>query len=270
MGNKNIVKIQFWKTISNSYGIFFRNIGEFFHLIWFLAIATYGINFALAFWFPSNQFPYVSYFGLIFQTVCFSVFAVSWHRLVILNERQKGRWFFIKFTKREFLFSLVSILFAIFFYGTLFVVGFILNRFMGEMHPSTLVLIVISNIIVAVFIGIYFARLGLIYPRISIDLSLSLRECWRIGKGNILRLYFGYILAIIPLTIVGSILTRVVKSWSAYNYYQGTENLVSIIIVEFITLICLFGAVGVGAGFISLSYKHLDPLPMYDNPEKLE
>ncbi len=252
MAKQYLVKIPIWKTVGSSYGILFQNLHEFARLTWILMIITYGINFGIAFYAAKNQMPQIIKLGWIIQTMCLSIFAVAWHRMVLLGERHHGTWFFIKFGKREFVFVLISILITILIYGGSFVIGFGLTAITDSQNSVT----PLWNLLGLILLGILGSRFALIYPRISIDKNVGFSESWRMCKGNMLRLYFGSLLVLTPLIIVNTILSRI-----AFSYAQVPGQLVLAVIFEFVGAICIFGATGAGAGFLSLSYKHLDTPP---------
>jgi hypothetical protein len=261
MPKQTLVKIPFWKTVGYAYKILFQNFHEFIRLSWILMIITYGISFGIAYYAARAQMPHIIKSAWIVQTVCLSVFAVAWHRLVLLRERHQGAWFFIKFGKREFVFVLISILVTMLMYGGSFVIGSGLTAITGSQNSTT----PLWSFACLVLLGILGSRFALVYPRISIDKNIGFSESWSMCKGNTLRLYFGNLLVLSPLMIISSILSKI-----AFSYGQIPGQLAAAVVVEFVGLVCLFGAIGMGAGFVSLSYRLLDTPPGDANSDPSE
>lgn len=252
----NSVKIPFWRTVGSAYGVLFKNIGEFLRLTWLLMIINYGINFGIGYYATFSQQLSLLYLPYIVQIVTLSIFAVAWHRMVLLDETHSGSWAYVAFGKRDLLFILTSIGFTVAIYGAAFVIGSAIAENTGGEAGAKALWVFFS----LVLLGIIAGRLAIIYPKIATDKEFNLSSCWQASKGNALRLYFGNFLVMFPFVLIGNIFSK-----AAASLVSNPENLSTGIAVEFIGSIFVFGAIGVVAGFLSLSYKIL--IPDYANSD---
>jgi len=254
-------KIPFWKTVGSAYGTVFHQLPTFFRLSWLLVVISYGINFGIAFYLArthQNNPQMIGMIGSLAQVMAISIFAVSWHRLILLNETHQNRWGYLTFGKREVLFAIISILFVV----ISAVVKFSGLRagmvFFGPVKTGAIVPVILVPVILSVVFAIVAARFALIFPRIALDKDLKLGLCWQDTKNNTFVLFFGNLVATIPLYLVSFLLIKI-----AGEMAMDPDKVIVAIIIEFSGGILLFGMVAVVAGFWSFSFKAL----YQSNPE---
>jgi hypothetical protein len=128
----------------------------------------------------------------VIEILLFTVFAVGWHRAVLIGaERGQGA----QLGKRELrYFGRVWLCIAISF-AALFFVAFV-EQFIGialHANPQSMTWgAVLTNLLVIAYV---FARLGPSFAALSIDRKMSFRESWITTKGNGLHILLVYVLA---------------------------------------------------------------------------
>lgn len=110
----------------------------------------------------------------------------------------------------------------------------------------------LTGFLLLIIFGLLTSRIALIYPRVSIGQKFSLNYCWRASRGQMFKLYFGNICAIAPLLLLHNIFLTIAKTMLKYPGQFGPA-----VVIETVSLVPLFGAFAVAAGFLSLSYKAL-------------
>lgn len=263
MKETNLVKIPFWKTVGSAYGILFRNLGEFVRLAWILLIITYGINFGLGHYSTAASKSHLVFLGYPVQFISLSIFAVAWHRMILLNEIHSGTWGYLAFGKRDLLFFLTSVGFTAIIYGFSVAVGAFVTFIPGSGIGAGF----FGGYLSLIVLGIVGSRLALIYPRLSVDESFDLSWCWQTSRGNMLRLYFGAILTILPFSLMANLLNR-----AAIDAARIPGNLGLAVAIELSGAVFSFALIAVTAGFMSLAFRILNPSylgVLSDNKEPL-
>lgn len=135
----------------------------------------------------------------------------AWHRLVILgHDHPKARisysiqntewsylWKAVLFILLCFLFMLPAIIVPI-------VIGLAMSSMSG-FHAALIIVVILAMLPIYAFI----LRASLVFPAAAIGNSLGFRESWRLTKGNTWRVIFAIILAALPTTVVGMIVSIV-------------------------------------------------------------
>lgn len=105
-------------------------------------------------------------------------------------------------------------------------------------------------LIFAVFVPL--ARLSLALPAKALARNdASFGAAWRMTTGNTLRLLFGYLLCVLPWTVLFSAVARFM-----FRPGLSREMIVADLTVTALGWI-IFGMVSIG--FLSMSYRHLSP-----------
>jgi hypothetical protein len=187
-------------------------------------------------WFGLFLILYVAYGAL------FSVFAVTCHRLVLLDTASVASRFVPRWSRREtrFLFFLaaVSILCTVAVIAPYILVLTLLGPWLGsstESWPSWVSLVII------VPVYYLFARLCLVFPATAIDRKVDLKWTWRLTRGNGWRLFV--VVGVLPLLI----------SKTTELFYRVNATVFETVILTLLG-IALF-AVEIAA--LSLSYREL-------------
>jgi hypothetical protein len=160
---------------------------------------------------------------------------VSWHRFVLLGERDKASWLAIPFGPRQGRFFLYLLLFS--------VPGMLGSMLLWAFGPAALG-VAAPLPFIALILWFCFP---LVFPAVALDRSDGLASAWRTLRGSALTLFFAGLLASLPLValvllllVVGDALGVVAEAIAA-----GPLMIVSI---------------GVGVTLLSLAYAQLSDL----------
>jgi hypothetical protein len=155
--------------------------------------------------------------NFVLSIVLSAIIAVSIHRLILLDDRRPGTFFYLRLSKQEWLYMLAWVLYFILivlafapFFGHLFyaVGGQTANlddpataeRVLGPIfrEPGTAIALGLAML----FALVVTTRFGLVFPAIVAENRLSFARSWEITRGNFWRLIGFWIL----VTILGSML----------------------------------------------------------------
>lgn len=157
--------------------------------------------------------------NFVLSIVLSAIIAVSIHRLILLDDRKPGTFFYMRLSRQEWLyilawviyFILIMLAFSPFFAHLFYAVGSeITNPNLGDPEVTKRVLGPIFQepaTAIALGLAMLFAlvvttRFGLVFPAIVAEDRLSFARSWELTRGNFWRLIGFWIL----VTILGSIL----------------------------------------------------------------
>jgi len=157
--------------------------------------------------------------NFVLSIVLSAIIAVSIHRLILLDDRRPGTFFYLRLSRQEWLYILAWVIYFILimlafspFFGHLFyAVGSQLGttnfddpntaqRVLGPIFrdPGTAIALGLAML----FALVVTVRFGLVFPAIVAEDKLSFARSWQLTRGNFWRLIGFWIL----VTILGSIL----------------------------------------------------------------
>ena len=128
----------------------------------------------------------------VIEILLFTVFAVGWHRAVLIGpERSQGAQLGgreLRYFGRFWLCIAISIM-------SMFFLAFV-EQFIGAaMHADPQSMMIGAELSYLLVIGYIFARLGPSFAALSVDRVMNFRESWNVTKGNGLRILLTHGLA---------------------------------------------------------------------------
>ena len=197
-------KVSIWRLATGAYGIVFKNLGAFaalaiipmalnYVLLIVLAIVAPGMNVDPAQAGPANFWWWVS---IAVSSIVASVFAVAWHRFVLLRRRDSFTPAQFRLGPREIKFFLYVVLLSLPWYVS--------AGLTGEMTTSPEPSPILVLAMLVVFVGAVFAwlRLSFILPATAIDAEIGLGGAWHATWGVSWRILWATVLVGIPWGIV--------------------------------------------------------------------
>ncbi len=131
---------------------------------------------------------------VVIEMLLFAVFAVGWHRVILLGAGSTGRGLGVQLGRRELRYFGRLWLCFVASFAIAFIVAFI-EQFIGlAVAASPQALIVGAEVAYLLASAYVFGRLGPSFAALSIDRRLSLRDSWSATKGNGLRILAVYLL----------------------------------------------------------------------------
>lgn len=146
------------------------------------------------------------------------IFAVAWHRLVLLGPQVAAPTAMPSWQRRHWAFLAYSLLVSILFFGLLMIAGLIGGGFMAPMdgglpaEPAgggNLIRAMAAFALVLVSIMVLM-RLSFVFPAIAVDERYGLGDAWRHTQGQGLRLLAAVTLASLPFVILLMLLSGLV------------------------------------------------------------
>ena len=284
-----MLKFPFWRTFGDSFVFVFHDFKRFLRMsaawvglyavLFIVMVAIFGIaaveprkpmNNPSDFHFdPAQIVPQLIYalVGLVSNIV----FAVAWHRTVLLNEQRnflhafRLRWREWRF----FFYSLLIGLLAMFVFsiagGVFLLLGVgMLPSFPADKFPFNPWAFAIMAGFLFVFLWVmapFMARFSLGLPAIAVEEPRGVfGRSWRRGRHNGWRLFWGPLLVSIPIGIVAGVMSGVQTAVSFLTLLSGGWRIVGLIL-EWIFFTLSYGAhflsFAVTISFLSLAYKFL-------------
>ena len=211
-----LIKLPLWHTAGNAYGFVFRNLESFFVLaaiplaltvaLWFL---LYGTSSQSLQSFVGSSDADVRWAAHLFgEIVIWVVFAVAWHRLVLLGSKESDGFVQFRFGRREFAYLLYSMLFALPLVFVSLATDQLTSDSDGRSAALLPLLIALAALVVVVAVVI---RCSLLFPAVAVDSDRSLAMAWVQLKGSTWRMAGVQVLTFAPFIIAGWIFTALVE-----------------------------------------------------------
>jgi hypothetical protein len=186
-------KLDVWKVVTGAFLIPWRNRATFAialaNPVLLIATLTLSWHYAKKYF----SFPDWLNWGFdLLYIILFTMLAVTCHRLVLLKLEHITSFIGLRWSSRETRFFLWIVAFCLVFIGG-FMLLFMLSVSMSSLWLNTNLvdsLLSVFYMAAKIFPWSIFARLSLIFPALAIDKKLSLKEAWRLTKGNGWRLAF--------------------------------------------------------------------------------
>jgi hypothetical protein len=250
-GNLGNFRIPIWSEVGSAYAQVFANLGVFARLAWLPIAISYSINFAVGFYTGANAVPFPEFVGVLNQLFFASVFAVSWHRFVMLGDTKSNQLASLSISGREFLFTLATVLILIAVYGVAFVIG-VLGAVLAGGDENLGIATGILGLLAA---GVISSRLIFVFPSIAVDLGPSISESFSETSKNTWRIWFSSALLIGPASLVSGLANQVV----ADLVLQSDRAIPLGIAIEITSFVVVFAGVAFVAGFASQVFLKFSP-----------
>ncbi len=203
-------KLPVWRTAKESFGFVFGNFGQFLLVAWLPFLITLAAQ-IVTFYGPPVAMSLLA--NLIYY-LAYALFAVRWHRLVLLDDR--GGVFTEPLAKRNFLFFAYTLFLALTPFLPMLVVMFkpwwnFVQGASPEEFQQMMMAMAMWMPVLGLFAFILYLvmfRLSLLLPAAAVDRPLGFGEAWRRLGGNTWRLIgasalvaIAFVIAIIPIEL---------------------------------------------------------------------
>jgi hypothetical protein len=260
-------KLPLWRTIGQSYAIWFKNLPELVRIAWIWILIMAPIV-GLFMWWQApamielmqnartgkldpnpGMTTLMQAINSIILLPMLSSIAVAWHRLLLRDEHVSGPY--LRFDSvvvgYAVLFFLIALLFSVPQYLSQIYAALTQPPAATEISPGALAVTLVSSILTLV--AMFFAcRLFVVLPAKALGRDISFGTAWAATRKNSWRLFWGYMLSLLPLAVIAG----GIGFWIASA--QPSRGVAASIWTILTLLWALFGMVGVG--FLSLSYRH--------------
>jgi hypothetical protein len=264
-------KLPLWRTIGQSYAIWFKNLPELVRIAWIWILIMAPIV-GLFMWWQApamielmqnartgkldpnpGMTTLMQAINSIILLPMLSSIAVAWHRLLLRDEHVSGPY--LRFDSvvigYAVLFFLIALLFSVPQYFSQIYAALSQPPGATEISPGGLAVTLVSSILTLV--AMFFAcRLFVVLPAKALGRDISFGT-WAATRKNSWRLFWGYMLSLLPLAVIAG----GIGFWIASA--QPSRGVAASIWTILTLLWALFGMVGVG--FLSLSYRHFFERP---------
>ncbi len=230
-------KLPVLELVVDAWRLMFARIGDFAFLGAAPALALCGLS-ALriivtgdepsALWLLAEQLMWTFVWGSL---------GVSWHRLVLLDERNKKSWGEMPFGPREGRFFLYAL--------ALRAPGVLVVLLMSRGDPDSVAGVIFLLGSVQVLISVMFP---LVFPATAVDRDGGFLAAWRVLRSSALRLFVASILSALPLLVLLILLAPIAS--------LGAGSPAGILFVPFEVAPSL-AAEGIVAVVIALAYRRL-------------
>lgn len=225
------------KIIFDAFALVWIRRIAFFQALWLPFLLIISIGFAWDFW-GEKVSPNFRWFYVAAYTFLFVLFAVSCHRVALLNTEFAGKWAVPMWSWREtkFLYWIIIIwliIVSLVFFSTtivLILVGSLYNtQLLNQPSASPYVQTAVS-----VIYGYLFARMSLVLPSIAVDKQLRLKESFLLSKGNSWRLAIS--LSLLPLLLKAIAERLFTNDANTFEYIMYTAIFTALLAVEITAL----------------------------------
>jgi hypothetical protein len=265
-------KLPLWRTIGQSYAIWFKNLPELVRIAWIWILIMAPIV-GLFMWWQApamielmqnartgkldpnpGMTTLMQAINSIILLPMLSSIAVAWHRLLLRDEHVSGPY--LRFDSvvigYAVLFFLIALLFSVPQYLSQIYAALMQPSGATEISPGALAVTFIGSILT--LIAMFFAcRLFVVLPAKALGRDISFGTAWAATRKNSWRLFWGYMLSLLPLAVIAG----GIGFWIASA--QPSRGVAASIWTILTLLWALFGMVGVG--FLSLAYRHFFERP---------
>jgi hypothetical protein len=199
-------KLPVWRTVTDAYGFVFHNLKPFFALaaipiallvgLWIINLVRHGGTPAVMF--DDGEINAWRYFEKLINLFIWTVFAVSWHRYVLLGKPVESSPLQFHIGRREFRFFLYDLIFV----GASEIVLSAMDMFSEDMNSLSLggFLAVLSGfLVVEIVIFIVWTRCLLLFPAVAVEGDEGFVVAWNQLRGTTWRLISTICIASIPV-----------------------------------------------------------------------
>lgn len=198
-------KLPVWLTIESVCIFFFPNQRTFWRIA-ALPMASYYSAFVIVHVAIDEQVAGSEWTGDLLDILLFILllpFIVAWHRFVLLGPNSVVGHRGLRYGRREGKFLLVFLSFGLFLGILQFII--LVNAAQaahgGGVRPQIGLDIILFVIIFLIVLSPIF-RLFLVLPSIALDKGASLRNAWKLTKGNTIRITAVFAFAVSPVLVI--------------------------------------------------------------------
>ncbi|MCE9521314.1 MAG: hypothetical protein K8S25_02630 [Alphaproteobacteria bacterium] len=247
-------KLPVFKTVGQTFGfVVERRFFSLLRLIWLPTLLSLAIAMIpLVYQFEKYGFPPapgraddisndailngLNIVNFFVSTLLSAIIAVSVHRMILLDDVQKGVYFYWRLTREEWLyiaawigyFIVVAVAFALPIVGHFYWLGHsggLPNLTTMRDPKEVAVLFQSPGLIIAGFLSVLFglvalSRFGLVFPLIVAEGRLSFARSWVLTRGNFWRL-IGFWISVVVLTYVLIFVMIAILGVAAAGMYGG-------------------------------------------------
>ena len=264
-------KLPVWRTAGEAYAFIFRNPGVFVSLAAIPLALSLPLGFAMLLVQPITPDDYQTYltesafFGWwdlvnIIHQLIWAIFAVSWHRFVLLGRKDSTGPVQFLLRRRELRFFLYTLIFLLPFYIVSVLSRSVFGRVFREPSMETFqssfdVLMILGGVMVVAFIIMICCTL--IFPAIAVDSDRGFGTAWRQLRGSTWRLIWALVIVVAPFLPVSGAIAQVTVpmlmdaasgadvSWTAFILLLAVNSLLGFLLAA------------VAVTVLSLAYRHL-------------
>ena len=214
-------KLPLWRTIGQSYAIWFKNLPELVRIAW-ISILVMAPIVGLFMWWQApamvelmqnartgkldpnpGMTTLMQAINSIILLPMLSSIAVAWHRLLLRDEHVSGPY--LRFDSvvigYAVLFFLIALLFSVPQYLSQIYAALMQPPGATEISPGAVAATFIGSILTLV--AMFFAcRFFVVLPAKALGRDISFGTAWAATRKNSWRLFWGYMLSLLPLAVV--------------------------------------------------------------------
>ncbi len=161
--------------------------------------------------------PFLPHLLSLFEVVPATLFAVVWHRQILLGPGAGAPALRPSWKTRHWLFLAYSLAVTAFGYVVVMLIqpvaGRAIGLFFGFLHADQGAAMALSGLVTFLVLFplmFYFGvRFSFIFPAVAVDERYAPRHAWRHTKGHVLRLMATFVLAALPLVLLSMLVVAV-------------------------------------------------------------
>jgi len=247
-------KLPFWLTTIDAYAASFGNLPTLARVAvipYCLAYAAgFSAGFVAAFTGYGDQLadPFSSWnvAAWLIQAIILSIFAVAWHRFVLLGPSIPRTKLGIDVTRREIVFIAYAFIIGVILWGP-YLIGLI-------RRPPSFDWLTIALLLWPVYILPVVARLSLVFPAAAIERRISFSQAWTMTRGSAWRLTGVLFLCGLPFSILYQLVFPLLLDAAGGTLW--------VLLVEMAQLILICLHIAVAAAVLSLTYRWISQKAM--------
>lgn len=244
-------KLSVWHTVGQSYRFVFSHLKRFLALAYFPIVLTFSFHVALLIArikISGFHWLYLLALQIVFLAIFSTIFAVSWHRFVLLG-RESQVPIYLRFGKREIRYAGLLSLYLL---PLIFLIVSI------TIFTPNLVLLAIV-VFCLLLCPIFFVRLVFMFPAIALEKQFSINQIWRYTKKRTLRL-----LLAMTVIILFNVFLNAVFLWLIFkNPYSYLYIFPLGIVLYYLLFVAIIVTI------VSLSYKQIADSSKQSVPKNL-
>ncbi|WP_119167195.1 hypothetical protein [Algihabitans albus] len=180
------------RTVTDAYQFTLQRIGQVvtaaivpFALSMLVALIDAGLG--------ETPFAFVT---LLVDLFAYAIFAVAWHRALLVNEPPS---LLPRLGDRQLRFWLMTLLITLIVAGVVVLPAFLFGLLAAGPSGSPMALLALPLALSCVYL---LARFSFVFPAAAVDERFGLGASWRTTAGNAWRLIGAYLLAVLPMMVV--------------------------------------------------------------------
>ncbi len=185
--------------------------------------------------------PFALVFGLLAVAVPYTLFGVSWYRLLLLGPAEPAPALFPRWGLRHWRFFRYALLLLL---AGQMIMTLVMSQVASSLPQEGAVPaqanpgLLLGALVILLIVSTIMLRLSLVFPATAVDEAYGLAYSWRHTRGQGLRLLGATMLALLPLVMGGSILLAALVGGAQAGGASGATALVLIVesLVSYVTL----------------------------------